>query len=470
MNIFLHCMTMNIKQLWHKISFLGLRDDQEFSHREVILLNKLVFVGCILYIPLIPVDYIMNESKLLAYQLIMFTLCMITLLFSYLKWFNIAKFYFYFVVISFICFLGIGVGEGTGNDLTLFAVLIAPAMLFKDLRIIIFLSVFTIVIMIGLRFAQASIEPFMDISLEDRRNFQLIFQLIVSIIIFFQVYYFKNINFRFQDLLSSKNDEIAEKNKEIVDSINYAQRIQDAYLPPKEVLGHYFPESFLFFETKDIVSGDFYWFYGIRNKEGQLLDDVFVVAADCTGHGVPGAIMSVICCNALNEVVVKGEEYDTGKILDKVREQIVTILKTKGNNSRKDGMDVAMVRVNRKSKAVQFSGANNPLWILKNGGTEIEEIKADKQPVGAYENAVPFTAHSVTLSEGDQLYMFSDGIQDQFGGEKGKKLKAANLKKIILDNKTLPLAEQQSAVKKAFHQWKGDLEQVDDVVMIGLRL
>lgn len=446
-----------------------MEDDQEFSHREVILLNKLVFVGCILFIPLIPYDISMNGGKLLPAQLMMFFLCMSTLYFSYKKWYTFAKLYFFIVVVGFITVLGLGIGSGTGNELTLYAVLIAPAMLFKDFRLIIVLCLITVTMIVALPFLQDIVPPFIDIPLEIRSNFFVIFQVIVSVIIFFQIYYFKNINFRFQDLLKGKNEEIAEKNKEIVDSINYAQRIQDAYLPPKNVLSATFPESFLFFEPKDIVSGDFYWFY--TPKADDLHQDIsFVIAADCTGHGVPGAIMSVICCNALNEVIVNGKEYDTGKILDKVRNQIVSILRTKGTDSRKDGMDVALIKVNRTTKEVQFSGAHNPLWILKKHGTDIEQIKADKQPVGAFENAQPFTSHIIQLAAGDTLYMFSDGYQDQFGGDKGKKFKAANLKQLILDNKNQNMEQQHQVLKTAFHDWKGDLEQVDDVVLIGLKL
>jgi serine phosphatase RsbU (regulator of sigma subunit) len=460
---------MTLKQFWHNVTFLGLKDDQEFSHREVILLNKLVFMGCIIFIPLIPIDYILNESKLLVAQLLMFGLCMSTLFFTYKKWFNFAKVYFFIVVVAFIWVLGIGIGPGSGNHLILFAVFIAPAMLFKDLRIIIVLCLITMASLVGLPFAQKEVTPFIDVPLETRKNFLIVFQVIVTTIIFFQVYYFKSINFRFQDLLSSKNDEIAEKNKEIVDSINYAKRIQDAYLPPKSVLSSTFKDSFLLFQPKDIVSGDFYWFYTPK-IDGAHTDISFVIAADCTGHGVPGAIMSVICTNAINEVIVKEKEYNTGKILDKVRERIIAILKTEKGDYRKDGMDVSMVKINRINRSVQFSGANNPLWVLRKDALEMEVIKGDKQPVGAFENATAFNAQDMQLNEGDILYLFSDGYQDQFGGEKGKKFKAANMKTMLIDVKDKSMSDQHEIVYQEFHQWKADLEQVDDVVMIGIRL
>ena len=281
------------------------------------------------------------------------------------------------------------------------------------------------------------------------------------------VYYFKSINARFESLLSKKNDEINEKNKEIVDSINYAQRIQNAYLPRVELLNHYFPESFLLFIPKDIVSGDFYWFY---NRKISDKNEIFIVAADCTGHGVPGAIMSVICANALNDAVINQNLHDTAEIFDAVRKHIIQILKSNGQAQTKDGMDAVICKVNPETKIVQYSGAQNPLWILRKDADNIEIIKGDKQPLGAYENAHPFTSHKVQLKKGDQLYFFSDGYQDQFGGEKGKKFKAANLKKLILSVRDLAMQEQKKVLLNHFNSWKGDLEQVDDVCVIGIRV
>lgn len=295
--------------------------------------------------------------------------------------------------------------------------------------------------------------------------------------------------------IEEQKEELAEINKEIVDSINYAKRIQDAYLPPKDILGMIFPDSFLFFKPKDIVSGDFYWYYSPKDVTGKDSDDIFIVAADCTGHGVPGAIMSVICCNALNEVVVKGQETDTAKILDKVRANIVSILKTNGEESRKDGMDAALIKINQKTGVLQYSGAKNPLWIVRSvkEGDELGfdeenskrllqspydpkyylyEIKGDAHPVGAYvgEELKPFQTREVNLRPGDMIYMFSDGYADQFGGPNGKKYKYKPFKNFLMSIAHLPMQEQRQQLIAEYEDWKQGYEQIDDVIVIGVKV
>lgn len=459
---------MSLKELWHKITFIGIEDDQEFSHREVVLLNKIVLIGCLLFLPVVPLEVFLNGWKLVPYEILMFAACGITFFFNYKKWYEFAKIYFFFVIVGFIWFLGIAVGHGSGNEVTFFAVIIAPSMLLKNKNLIILLTIIAAASLVSLKFVQEAIPPTMDVPLSVREKFVTIFQVLISVIIFFQIYYFKGVNLKFQNIVLKKNEVIEEKNKEIVDSINYAKHIQSSYLPPKVVLSRFFEKSFLFFEPKDIISGDFYWFYN-EKIEDKYSDEKFIVAADCTGHGVPGAIMSVICANALNDTIVTRKERDTGKILDMVRNNVVNILKGKDEQeSRKDGMDVALVKINKATGDCQYSGAHNPLWVLRKDAEEFEVIKADKQPVGAYQNSQPFSSHDFKLSTGDRFYIFSDGFQDQFGGEKGKKFKVANMKRLFTSLKSKSMQDQKAIVSESFVKWKGDLEQVDDVVLIGI--
>lgn len=458
---------MSLKEIWNKISFLGLEKEQEFSHREVVLLNKLVLVACLVILPVIPLEVFLNGWELVPYELLILLISGITLFFSYKGWHTFAKIYFFFIAVGYIWFMGIMVGYGSGNELALVAVFVAPSMLFNDFRMVIILSIIALAAMVGLKFVQDVIPPYFDIAAEDKANFRIVFQVVTLVILFFEIHYFKNINFRYQKLVESKNEVIAEKNKEIVDSINYAKRIQQSYLPTPDLLQRFFPQSFMFFQPKDIVSGDFYWFYTPHDND-HIEDETFIIAADCTGHGVPGAIMSIICTNALNEVIVKEKERDTALILDKVRTKVVNILKSEHGESRKDGMDVSLCKINRKTNEIQFSGANNPLWILRKNSTVFEVIKGDKQPVGLYENESNFTSHLLSCSAGDRIYLFSDGLQDQFGGAKGKKFKAANMKKLFISLQNKPIQSQGEQVKSSFEDWKGDLEQVDDIVLIGI--
>lgn len=253
---------------------------------------------------------------------------------------------------------------------------------------------------------------------------------------------------------------VEEKQKEVIDSINYAKRLQQAILATRDEITSYLPDNFLYYKPKDIVAGDFYFFETTDSH-------IFYAAADCTGHGVPGAMVSVVCANALSRCVKEFKLSEPGLILDKTRELVLETF-SKNNNEVKDGMDISLVTIERGTKKVYWSGANNPLWYLING--ELRDIKANKQPIGKTDSPEPFTTHKIDYVEGTIFYLFTDGYADQFGGEKGKKFKYKQLQSTLLANQHLPLKEQADMLKQKFVQWKGDLEQVDDVCVIGFRL
>ena len=259
--------------------------------------------------------------------------------------------------------------------------------------------------------------------------------------------------------------QLEEKNSEIVDSINYAKRIQSAILPPSKLVKTYLADSFVLYKPKDIVAGDFYW---MEPRE----DGVMFAAADCTGHGVPGAMVSVVCNNGLNRSVREYGLKEPAKILDKTRDIVIQEFE-KSEEDVKDGMDIALCSLQYGSdekSILQFAGAHNPLWIIRKGEKTIEEVKADKQPIGKYGIAKPFTNHRIELNKGDTIYLFSDGYSDQFGGERGKKYKSANFKKLLLSIAALPMNEQKQIIDRTFEDWKGNNEQLDDVCVIGLRI
>ncbi len=261
-----------------------------------------------------------------------------------------------------------------------------------------------------------------------------------------------------KQIVETAHHELEEKNQEILDSINYAKRIQNAILPPQKVVKEYLQESFILYKPKDIVAGDFYW---LEHKE----DKVLFAACDCTGHGVPGAMVSVVCNNGLNRSVREYNLTDPGKILDKTREIVIQEFE-KSEEEVKDGMDIALCSL--EGNTLKYAGANNPLWIIRNG--EIIETKADKQPIGKFDELLPYTTHTFELQKGDSIYIFSDGYADQFGGEKGKKFKAANFKKLLLSIQKESIEQQKELINQAFEDWKGDLEQLDDVCVIGVRV
>lgn len=279
----------------------------------------------------------------------------------------------------------------------------------------------------------------------------------------------KHINQNLENKVLERTQEINQqkellevKNKEIIDSINYAQRLQHAILPSRESLKVALEDSFLLYKPKDIISGDFYWMF----RDG---DNLLVAAVDCTGHGVPGAMVSVVGANNLDRCVKEFGLRKPSDILEKLNELVTLTFETEHYEVR-DGMDMSLVNYNHITKRLEYCGAHNPLWVIRANSKEITETKADKQPIGKYEYRKPFTNHSVQLNPGDTVYLFSDGYADQFGGPLGKKFKYSTLKKLILENCHRPLEEQNAILDDTFESWRGDLEQNDDVCMIAFRV
>lgn len=263
-----------------------------------------------------------------------------------------------------------------------------------------------------------------------------------------------------KELVEKQKMIVEEKNKDILDSITYAKRLQDAILPPINEIREHLPDSFILFKPKDIVAGDFYWLE-VCGK------NILIAAADCTGHGVPGAMVSVVCSNALNRAVKEFGITEPGRILDKTRELVIeTFEKSEGNI--RDGMDISLCSINTEERTIQWAGAYNPLLYVHN--KELKELAPDKQPVGRHDRQTDFTTHVIHLTKGDMLYLFSDGYADQFGGEKGKKFKFRHLQELFQKIANLTIEEQYQELNRSFEEWKKGFEQVDDVLVIGIKV
>jgi serine phosphatase RsbU (regulator of sigma subunit) len=257
----------------------------------------------------------------------------------------------------------------------------------------------------------------------------------------------------------AQKEELAQKNKDITDSIRYAKRIQFAILPPELP----FPDTFILFKPKDIVSGDFYWLDEVDDLE-------FLAAVDCTGHGVPGAFMSIIGYNSLNKIVKEHRIYKPSDILDRLNYEVTSTLKRTDAEGEaiKDGMDISLICFNKKTRTLQFAGAFNPLWQVRNG--ELEEIKADRFPIGRSKDTdKKFTNNEIQVLKGDSYYFFSDGFADQFGGDSGKKFKSKPMKELILAIQDIPMNKQKEVLEGTLEAWRGEIEQVDDILVIGRR-
>ncbi len=266
-----------------------------------------------------------------------------------------------------------------------------------------------------------------------------------------------------RDMAAEQRDQIDEQRQEIMDSIYYAKRIQKAIMPIRELMGKIFPDYFLFFRPRDVVSGDYYWAAQKGNKS-------VVVAADCTGHGVPGAFMSMLGISNLNEIVLKQGMDKASDILNELRSNLkYTLSQTGAAGEQRDGMDMALCIIDRDAAEVQYAGAYNPLYLIRNG--EFLEYKADKMPVGIHVGQEKnFTNHVIPLEEGDMLYIFSDGYVDQFGGEDNSKFKTKPFKQLLTEIASLPTNQQKEILITTHDKWKGDENQIDDILVIGIRI
>lgn len=265
-----------------------------------------------------------------------------------------------------------------------------------------------------------------------------------------------------KEIVESTKAQIEEKNEEILGSIRYAKHIQMAFLKDVEHQIDALPNHFIYFEPKDIVSGDFYW----STQQGNYW---YLAVGDCTGHGVPGAMLTMLGTSFLNEICAAKVNLSPAEILDQLKLKVTKELSQKGKKGEsKDGMDMSLIRVDLKNKTIEWSGANNPLYIIE--GNELTEIKADKQPIGYSENVTSFNNHKIKVEKEQSFYLFTDGFADQFGGLKGKKYKYANFKKFLVQNVGLSMDEQRKLLQKELINWKGDLEQLDDICVVGIQL
>lgn len=265
---------------------------------------------------------------------------------------------------------------------------------------------------------------------------------------------------RQKDEVQEQKDIVEEKNRNITDSITYARKLQQAILPTMHTIERHFPRSFMLYKPKDIVAGDFYWL----EKKGEL---VLFAVADCTGHGVPGAMVSVVCSNALNKAVNEMDMCDPGEILAAARE-FVTVRLSRNDEGVRDGMDISLCAFNPTTMQLKWAGAFNPLWIIRND--ELIEYKANRQHIGKTDTPKSFDTHEIHLQSKDSLYLFTDGFADQFHGETGKKFKSGNFKKLLLNVNKYTMKEQREMIDDYFEKWKEGIEQIDDVCVFGVRV
>ncbi|MDX2173711.1 MAG: SpoIIE family protein phosphatase [Bacteroidota bacterium] len=262
--------------------------------------------------------------------------------------------------------------------------------------------------------------------------------------------------------ISQQKDILEHKNKEITDSINYAKRIQSAIIPVESRFNAFFKESFVLFKPKDIVSGDFYWIIEHNSF-------IYYVTADCTGHGVPGGFMTMMGISFIEDIIENNHDVDAAEILNILRDKIITTMRqTTIGQENKDGMDVTLCKVNLSTLEMNYAAANNSFFIIRDN--KLLEFKADKQPCGYFPEPKPFTSHTIKLQKDDFIYTFTDGYADQFGGPKGKKFLYKQFEELLMKNHKLPADFQKNELSNAIVNWMGKEEQVDDILVIGVKI
>jgi serine phosphatase RsbU (regulator of sigma subunit) len=270
-------------------------------------------------------------------------------------------------------------------------------------------------------------------------------------------------------IVSGQKDQIEKILFELTDSIRYALRIQNAVLPNEQTIRGTIPgEFFVMFKPKDIVSGDFFFV----DRRG---DWTLVAVADCTGHGVPGAFVSMLCISLLNEIVKQQEITRADIILNELRDKVIHSLQQKGiQGEQMDGMDISLLLINNKTLKCHWSGANNPLYVVSSKSNKLEELKPDKRPIAIYPDMREFTNHEIVANRGDVFYLFTDGYSDQFGGERGKKFMSRNFKNLLAENSHKPMTEQGEILHSTMENWKyangSDFEQIDDITVLGIKI
>ncbi len=444
-----------MKELFLKLLNFGIKPG---SSAEVIertkLVNGISFLGvpvCCTYIPIFFLTGYYYHALTFCVGIVIFILPLFIN-----KWINVKVASVYIAVFSalFFGFISVLAGKDLGFYLGFLVISVPPVIIFPKLREgIIFTSISLLILILSI-LGNIFIPPLCEIPFAMPIYLLNLFTVLIcsiAVVIFFKLE------------LSESKAILFEKNKEIVDSINYAKKIQYALLAHDDLLKTNLPDHFVLFKPKDIVSGDFYW--GTAPEVGR--GAFYLAVCDSTGHGVPGAFMSLLNISFLNEAITeKGIEHPH-EILNHVRQRLIQNISQEG---AQDGMDGILIKMEKRPSGLKiaYAAANNSPVLISD--EKIVELPYDKMPVGKGEKTESFTLHSLELKKGDTLYLFTDGYADQFGGPNGKKFKSKNLEELLLSINPLSMPERSAALNKRFEEWKRDLEQVDDVCIIGIKI
>ncbi len=459
------------KDFWHKIINRGVTPGLDFNIRNKIrIFNSSIFViGCLYLfytlIGMLQAQYTAAALTFLAYMITASCLYLMTI-----RKYELAYHTTAILGILFLFTFSMLYGETTATHVYLLFIPIAALVLFDNFKICLGYFIATLATIIASKVLFLFVSPYYPAE-PVTTALGFVNLTMTAALLYMAVRMFKYENINYSKEISQQKDVIEEKNKDIVSSIHYAKRIQQALLASETLLTKNLPDHFVLYKPKDIVSGDFYWAAEAKDAKDEQLNNKFLLCTgDCTGHGVPGAFMSLLGVSFLNEIVIERKILRPDLIFNHLRDDIIKVLNPAGTlDEGKDGMDAVLCSFDFKTLALEFACANNPLWIIREG--KMIEFKPDKQPIGMYEGEIKtFTLQTVQLQKGDVVYTLTDGYADQFGGTKGKKFKYKHLQETLLSVSTKPMKEQHAALDKIIEDWKGLLDQVDDILIIGIKI
>lgn len=451
------------KRVWNNIGSWGTQYCSNAHERKTVpLMNRVSIISTLMMTVFCAFALFVTDIKFLPYVISFVVAFFLISVFNYFGLLQFARIFaasIPILVIGFICLANKEIG---GDKYFLVPASMIPMILYRERwKYIVFFDIY-VAAFFFITYYQSHFPQLLDITISDPVMYYYINMTSLFFTSFIIIHYFIGTNNEYEKEILQKNELLDERNKEITDSIRYAKRLQQAILATPEEIKKQLPDSFLLYQPKDIVAGDFYFF----EKHNHHL---FLAAADCTGHGVPGALVSVVCSNALNRSVREFNITEPGAVLTKTRELVLDTFQ-KSTEEIKDGMDISLLVIDEQTKKVMWSGANNSLWVYQSEKNEILEVRADKQAIGLTDQAKDFTTHHINYSSGDVFYLFTDGYADQFGGPKGKKLKYSQLKEYLIQSSKQDLDQLKKQLEQNFEDWKGELEQVDDVCIIAIRL
>ncbi len=451
-----------MKKLWQEIIFTGLHNgvSQEEAQR-IRLLNGISFAGSMIFATYMPVSLVLQVNEGIAANTLGCLLGIITLFFNNIHRYIIARLFFCVAMAAYLTFSAVLFGSEAGVENILFASFVLPLILFKNIKTTLALLSFIAISFVSAKISHRYVEPIYTHEFIEYAYFTNLGFTFIMLFLIISGFRFEHENYE---------KEIEKKNQHITDSVRYAQRIQNAILGSEEEVIQNFEQGFIFFKPKDIVSGDFFWF------SQQYFDSIpkksfrIIIAADCTGHGVPGAFMTVMGNALLDEIVNERNIVEPAQILKELDKKVIATLQ-KQSTTQNDGMDMVILCIEERSngeKLVHFAGAKNPLYYVRNN-----EIKGSKFPIGSnqFKKEKVFTTSTIPFIEGDIFYLFSDGYQDQFGGteKESRKFMVKRFRNLLHELSSFSFLIQKERLEQEFKIWQGNYEQTDDVLVIGVK-